>query len=112
MNWLIAHLVGDFLLQNDWMALQKKKKWFPCAVHCTIYTLTIWVFTMWPWWALPIVFATHYVFDATLLVGWICEKRGSKSFMEPPMFPWSWIAVDNTFHLLSLFLIEKLVNFV
>lgn len=25
MNWLIGHLVGDYLLQNDWQAQGKKK---------------------------------------------------------------------------------------
>lgn len=55
MNWLIAHLIGDFLLQIDWMADKKKSAWpctgpetdgkaedknphrpWPCAIH-------------WPW---------------------------------------------------------------
>lgn len=25
MHWIFAHLIGDYLIQNDWMALHKKK---------------------------------------------------------------------------------------
>jgi len=28
---IIGHLVGDYLLQNDWMALNKKKRSLNCA---------------------------------------------------------------------------------
>jgi hypothetical protein len=24
--WILAHLIGDYLLQNDWMAENKKKR--------------------------------------------------------------------------------------
>lgn len=33
---LVGHLVGDYLLQNDYMALNKKKSSFHCMVHCSI----------------------------------------------------------------------------
>ena len=40
---LIGHLVGDYLLQNDWMAENKAKHkglgWLTCAVHCLLYTM-------------------------------------------------------------------------
>jgi hypothetical protein len=26
---LLAHLVGDYLLQSDWMAAEKTKRWWP-----------------------------------------------------------------------------------
>jgi hypothetical protein len=37
---LIAHLLGDWLLQNDWMARGKKQGFFTRAgiLHCCIYT--------------------------------------------------------------------------
>jgi hypothetical protein len=35
---IIGHLVGDFLLQNDWMAANKKKNSWVCLLHCLIWT--------------------------------------------------------------------------
>jgi len=42
---LLGHLVGDYLLQNNWMALGKSKYngmgWLTCTVHCVLYTLAV-----------------------------------------------------------------------
>jgi hypothetical protein len=43
-TWLvIGHLVGDWLLQNEWMARGKKRGVFTWAglTHCTVYTIVI-----------------------------------------------------------------------
>lgn len=40
-GWLVVgHLVGDWMLQTNWMARNKSGRWwsFPCIVHCLIYT--------------------------------------------------------------------------
>ena len=43
-SWLlVGHLVGDWLLQNDWMAEGKQSglaSW-PLTVHCLTYTVTV-----------------------------------------------------------------------
>ena len=36
---LIAHAVGDYILQSDWMALEKTKRSLAAAVHALTYTL-------------------------------------------------------------------------
>ena len=33
--WL--HFVADFVLQNDWMAINKSKSWTAMLAHCCIY---------------------------------------------------------------------------
>lgn len=33
---ILAHFVGDWLLQNDWMALNKSKQILPLAVHAAV----------------------------------------------------------------------------
>lgn len=38
---LVAHFIGDFLLQNDWMALNKSKDLPPLVAHVAVYTATI-----------------------------------------------------------------------
>lgn len=132
MNWFIAHLVGDYILQNDWMANNKKgalfpphvdlamepkasgTRWlvslFPCLVHVTLYTLAVWAFTLWPWWALVIVFVTHFIQDRTNIIAWSMRVKGQEKFMQPPMGPWSIIVVDNVWHLVTLYGISLLIK--
>jgi len=64
---ILGHLVGDFVLQNKWMALNKSGKWYPCLIHCLMYSGTVGLFTspytsgIWYW---PfVVFATHFPVD-------------------------------------------------
>lgn len=65
---LLGHLVGDYLLQNNYMALNKDRNdligWFACLLHCTLYTLAIttimWNFD-WEW--ILIVFISHFPID-------------------------------------------------
>lgn len=103
MNWLIGHLVGDYLLQNDWMALNKKKRHLPCAVHCLLYSLAIWAFTGWPFWAVGLVCITHFIQDGTAIISQWMNAIGQKQFATGPCSPWSIIVVDNVWHLVVLY---------
>ena len=38
---LIGHLIGDYLFQNNWMALNKKDHLLPVVVHACIYIIPI-----------------------------------------------------------------------
>lgn len=110
MDWLVGHLVGDYLVQNDWMALNKKKSDLHCLVHVLSYTLCVWACTLWPWWTLPLVAIPHYLIDRTQFVMWFMRVTGKEKFAQPPMSPWSLIAVDNTFHAVCLWLTALLVQ--
>ena len=61
---LIGHLIGDYLLQNKWMAMNKSGCTTKCAVHCLLYTISICIAT---WCASPlwiaIVFCSHFIVD-------------------------------------------------
>jgi hypothetical protein len=35
----LGHFVSDFMLQSDWMAINKSKQLVPLLAHCGIYTL-------------------------------------------------------------------------
>ena len=109
MNWLIAHLIGDYLLQGDWMAMNKKKASFPCAVHCLVYTITVWALTGWPMWALAVVFATHFAIDRTWIIKWYMKMTAPR-FMEEPFWPWSYVIVDNAWHLIVSFVISVICS--
>lgn len=110
MNWLIGHLVGDYLLQNDWMALNKKKAVLPCLVHCLLYTLAIWAFTGWGLFPLSFVFLSHFAQDHTTFITKLMNANGQRQFAAGPCAPWSIIVVDNVLHLLVLFVLERGLN--
>lgn len=110
MDWLIGHLVGDYLLQNDWMANNKKVKKLSgelaCNVHCLLWTLSVLLFTGWWEWKLAIlVFLSHYILDRTGIVKWWVN-----TFNNTKKSPgWVYILTDNTLHLVFLYLIDKFV---
>jgi hypothetical protein len=65
---LLGHLIGDYLLQNNWMALGKSKHnglgWFTCTVHCLLYTVAVVAMTQTvsvSW--CSAVFASHFFID-------------------------------------------------
>ncbi len=59
---LLTHLFGDFVLQTDWMALNKSKRTLPCLVHVLIYTSCFLLLTT-SRKALLVIGATHFVID-------------------------------------------------
>ncbi|MEU1827158.1 DUF3307 domain-containing protein [Streptomyces abikoensis] len=59
---LLAHLAGDYLIQSDWMATEKVKRWWPAIVHGTTYGLPFLLITQSPF-ALAVIVVTHIVLD-------------------------------------------------
>ena len=105
---IAAHLCGDYILQNDWMAQGKKTSSFVCTVHVLVYMLGFTLLTMagkvelWQW---AMIASQHWVQDRTSLVRWWMKTIRQPKFMEPPMAPWSFIAVDNSIHLVWVALV-------
>lgn len=62
MEQLLVHLLGDFGLQSDWMALNKSKRSIPCLVHVLIYTACFLLLTT-SWKALLVIGGTHFLID-------------------------------------------------
>lgn len=113
---IVGHMVGDYLLQNDYMALNKKKwslkGWWCCSLHCALYTLA--VCAVCGWWTpklFALVFLSHMALDKTMLVVWWMRLYGSFRQTISGEFSmhvvWCYALVDNTIHLLSLWLIAK-----
>lgn len=97
MHWAIAHLIGDYLLQNDWMAGGKKQKTWIAAVHVIAYMLPFLLVGL-EWWQLGAIALQHFLQDRTGFVVWFMNKKGQANFAKPPMAPWSIIVVDNVLH--------------
>jgi hypothetical protein len=62
MEQILCHLVGDYILQSDWMALNKSKRSIPCLVHVMIYT-SVFLFLTTSWKALLVIGLVHFVLD-------------------------------------------------
>ena len=60
---VMCHLVGDYVLQCDFIAKTKGQNWYHLIVHCVLYILPFYLcfgFT----WHFGILFATHILIDA------------------------------------------------
>lgn len=62
MGQLIAHLVGDYWLQSDWIAVNKSKKSLPCLIHVCLYVLPF-LFLTFSWKALLIIGGSHFLLE-------------------------------------------------
>jgi hypothetical protein len=109
---ILAHLVGDYIIQSDWMASEKTKRHAAAAIHAITYTLPFLFLTFDPL-ALAFIAGTHFVIDRWRLARFVCW------FKNYPWQPWAdcaatgypsskpaWLSVwlliiaDNTMHLI------------
>jgi hypothetical protein len=114
---VLAHLVGDYLIQSDWMANEKTKHWWPAIAHGLTYAVPYLIVTRSPW-ALLVIAATHIVIDHYRLarhLSWIKNQVAPKTYRsawaectatgyapDKPawMAVWLMIIADNTVHLI------------
>lgn len=106
---IVGHLVGDYLLQNDWMALNKKASSLHCLVHCLIWSVCVCVFGgVFNWLVFSLLLATHFLQDRTPIVRWWMSFFGQEKFATGPCSPWSIIVVDNVWHILTIWVLWTL----
>lgn len=104
MHWIYAHLIGDYIFQNDWMALHKKQSSFRCGVHIACYMLPFLLCSL-AWWQLALIAVQHYAIDRTSFVAWFMRVKGQNTFATGPCWPWSQIVMDNILHILWIALV-------
>lgn len=113
---LVAHLVGDYVFQSDWMANEKTKSMAVALVHAAAYSLPFWPLSP-SWAAMAVIVGTHAAIDRWRLARVVCWF---KNLPAPARYryPWSeclgtgyhesrpaWLAVwlliiaDNTMHI-------------
>lgn len=107
MHYIYAHLIGDYLLQNDWMANGKKKNSWICTAHIGAYMFPF-LFCEITWCQMGLIAIQHFTQDRTNIVLWFMKIKGSSKFAEPPMAPWSIIITDNILHILWIAFIIRL----
>jgi hypothetical protein len=113
--FVVSHLVGDFLLQTQWQAVNKfgglGGGGEPRALltHVLTYTLAFVPAFVWLWGAIgawtigvaALVAVPHLIQDdGRLLVWWI---RTVKHSDEIESGGWLWTTIDQSFHVVTLF---------
>ena len=99
LNWVLAHLLGDFIFQTHEMAVKKKTSSIFCSIHVVSYMIPFLLCGMASW-QLLLIAAQHFLQDRTNFVVWFMKAKGSAGFTESPMAPWSIIVTDNILHIL------------
>ncbi|MCF7707544.1 MAG: DUF3307 domain-containing protein [Verrucomicrobia bacterium] len=94
---IAAHILGDFLLQPDWLVERKKQISF-MVLHGFVHALLVYgLYQTWAYWMLPVaILAAHLAID---LVKQICKSDGAKAF-----------ALDQAAHILSIIGISWLLG--
>ena len=129
MNWvsvfaafLVAHMVGDYLFQTDWQARHKRGgltgdriAFRALLAHVTTYTLAFLPALIWigdqldPGWAVlaaALIFLPHLVLDDGRIVrAYLANVKRAEGFDLGLA-----ASVDQSFHVLSLFLVALLVG--
>lgn len=100
----VAHLIGDYLFQTNWMAANKTKDWRALLVHSVVYTAILSIVAYLTFgglsiWGIMILLITHIILDQRSFTIWWVEtimKTNSKQF------GWLVIMVDQTFHIITI----------
>lgn len=114
---VLAHAVGDYILQSHWMATEKTKRSLAAGVHAVTYTLPFLFLTQSPA-ALAFICGTHFLIDRFRLARWVVWVKNGYVFerfndMAAPITPtatgyrddvppwlsvWLLIIADNILH--------------
>ena len=113
--FLVCHVTGDFLLQTDWQAVNKRgglsrnrESRRALLSHVTVYTLVyvpacIWLASETTALAialLPVVFIPHLIQDdGSVLMAWNRTVKRSSSTPGDLLY----MAIDQSFHVVALF---------
>ena len=113
---LVAHAVGDYVLQSEWMATEKTKRSLPALVHCLTYTLPF-LFLTQNTYTLAVIAGTHFVIDRWQLARYVTwaknrpwpgsapwsESRQTGFHPDTPRWLSGWlvIIVDNVMHVVT-----------
>lgn len=115
MEQLLLHLIGDYVTQSDWMALNKRSISAIALLHAAIYSVPFLLFAHASPTAYNVIMWTHFLIDrfglarylvfAKNFLGWPwpkwadCRATGYPSDRPAWMAVWLLIIADNTLHL-------------
>ena len=95
---IIAHLIGDFLLQNHWMQAKSQNS-LVCTAHVACYSIpfvALVIAGVLPIWALLAILAQHWAQDRFALhLKWMSAYKQT----PPDKWPVGPLCVDQSWHL-------------
>lgn len=92
---ILAHLVGDYLLQSHWMATEKTKRSLAAAIHAVTYTVPFLFLTLSPA-ALAFICGTHFLIDRFRLARIVVWFKNGYMFVIHPTSPSTWEPITAT----------------
>jgi hypothetical protein len=110
---LVAHAIGDYVMQSDWMAREKTKDLRVAMLHAFTYAMPFWLLTrsLAAW---LVIVVTHAIIDRWRLARYVVHAKevlyGDRKFSapcppmgygddKPPfMAVWLFIIADNLMH--------------
>lgn len=110
---LISHLFGDFVFQNDWMAINKNqytlKGWVACFVHCLVYTLFF--FGQSTWLQLSLIFLTHFIIDKFSVARFWTQTFKVSARIPKDFWLYTYLIfmVDMAFHLACNYIVLRYI---
>lgn len=82
---LVAHAIGDYVLQSDWMASKKRASTIAALVHAHVYTLPfVPLLVGHSIWALLLVIWSHFLIDRFGLARYVVW---AKNYLAPRWLP-------------------------
>lgn len=83
---VVAHIVGDYFIQSDWMASEKTKNNVACLAHAFIYAMPFLLLGVTPS-AFTMILLSHFLIDRYRLARYVCW---AKNFLAPKRTFWMW----------------------
>jgi hypothetical protein len=106
---IVAHFVGDYILQSHWMATEKTKQSLAAAIHAITYTLPFVLITH-SLVALVVICGTHFLIDRFRLARFVVwfkngprlpvTATGYQDDVPAWLSVWLLIIADNTIHII------------
>lgn len=120
---LILHLLGDYVLQTEQMAVRKLQSWYWAVIHALAYSGPFFIYLgiingdwVQGWKAWLVIFGTHALIDRMGMASTVCrlknllwfgpgapqkDERTGYGIDTPPFIRfWLVVIVDNTMHLI------------
>jgi hypothetical protein len=119
----VGHRIGDYLIQSNTDAIMKSKSFKHRLRHCSMYSLTIMVLLLFivnpmiAFWVWVVTFIEHMIIDSRKPIIWwktFFEQRlmGDKNFDIDKLPFFVLIDIDQTFHLVRIFIISLVLSYI
>lgn len=102
MNYLVGHLIGDWLLQNDWMSKNKPKLGVAFVVHILVVSVSLSLVTGWWDYRGALALVSHALIDGLQL------PRRWMAFYNQSPYEWLRLVIDQAMHIISLYCISMI----